>query len=792
MEKKITKYGSLLLILFSVFIFLSYVNPLKTADAQLQYCNGSIYPDVGAAVITDLGETRPCVAGSCGNMWCKTGEQRCQATSFVCNQTGWSAVTNCTTTTVPTACDTSTCSAPTGSPLMCPDTGGGGGGGGPTSSNFSLSVSPSIRSIFNGESTSFVLTINPANTAAVGTYTLPNPIPGCPAGATCTYSGGNTMTVTQDTTSGGVDFAVPANKTVNVSASSVAGNTYTFNFSATNGSSQSQSASASLFVASGVNNASCVSITGPDTLSPGQQFQLNVTMRNTGTKTWAYPSPGVGHRLASWNPNDVDIWGPWTARIDMGAGVTVPSNGQITFTRMLIAPTTPGNYNFQFAMVDEGVEWIVGPGAICAKPGGITVVATPPAPVNNSQCLAFDLIDTSGNVIVNNLTPGQSFSSRVSLRNTGNTSWTPFANSAPDATSLAISPWAPTPWNYSRGLFSSAVLPNGTTVITTPMTAPAAGTYSMSYRLYKESGAGGAGWFGATCTKSNIVVASPPTVTMTPSATSVTVGQSVVFTITASASAGLSSLGIEAYNSSGVATANLEEPSVSGTSATRNLTWTAPAPGTYHFGGFAWTTGRAALVRTSPPITVIVSAAPTVSLSAPSTATVNTAFTVNWTSTNAASVVNTSSVMPPAGCTMSPTSTSFGVNDSRTVTCSTTGPKYFQITVWNSLMVQAVTGRTVSVANNQYTLMVNKTIGGDVTSVSPDGRISCGSICSAQYDQGDVVTLQARSNTAQWRFVGWGGACAGTAVTSNCVVTVDSAKTVTAQFRPRALLYQEF
>ena len=90
-------------------------------------------------------------------------------------------------------------------------------------------------------------------------------------------------------------------------------------------------------------------------------------------------------------------------------------------------------------------------------------------------------------------------------------------------------------------------------------------------------------------------------------------------------------------------------------------------------------------------------------------------------------------------------------------------------------------------AVSQYTLTVNKTIGGSVTTI--DGLISCGSTCTRAYDQGTVVTLQAVPDTVQWRFVGWGGACSGT---GDCALTVDGNKTVTAQFRPRALLYQEF
>jgi hypothetical protein len=76
-----------------------------------------------------------------------------------------------------------------------------------------------------------------------------------------------------------------------------------------------------------------------------------------------------------------------------------------------------------------------------------------------------------------------------------------------------------------------------------------------------------------------------------------------------------------------------------------------------------------------------------------------------------------------------------------------------------------------------HTLTVNRTGSGMVTS-DPAG-ISCGSTCSADYDEGTVVTLTATPDAGA-TFLGWSGAgCSGT---GTCQVTMDASKTVSASF----------
>lgn len=79
----------------------------------------------------------------------------------------------------------------------------------------------------------------------------------------------------------------------------------------------------------------------------------------------------------------------------------------------------------------------------------------------------------------------------------------------------------------------------------------------------------------------------------------------------------------------------------------------------------------------------------------------------------------------------------------------------------------------------KYTLTVSKTGKGTVSS-SPLG-VSCGLNCSGSFKVGTVVKLSAKPGLKQ-RFLGWGGACAGTA--SSCTVPMYAAQSVSASFGP--------
>jgi hypothetical protein len=79
---------------------------------------------------------------------------------------------------------------------------------------------------------------------------------------------------------------------------------------------------------------------------------------------------------------------------------------------------------------------------------------------------------------------------------------------------------------------------------------------------------------------------------------------------------------------------------------------------------------------------------------------------------------------------------------------------------------------------SSFTLSVTKTGSGSGTVTDDKGKINCGSTCSGTYANGTMVSLSAKPSTGSG-FIGWSGDCSGTGA---CVVTMDKARSVNAQF----------
>ena len=75
-------------------------------------------------------------------------------------------------------------------------------------------------------------------------------------------------------------------------------------------------------------------------------------MKNTGTENWTAEN---NYSMGSQNPQDNGIWG--TGRVYLSAGESIETGANKTFTFGIVAPESPGTYNFQWRMLREGVEW---------------------------------------------------------------------------------------------------------------------------------------------------------------------------------------------------------------------------------------------------------------------------------------------------------------------------------------------------------------------------------------------------------------------------------------------------
>jgi len=98
------------------------------------------------------------------------------------------------------------------------------------------------------------------------------------------------------------------------------------------------------------NGSTFVSHTIPMQMAPSQSYNVSVTMRNTGTATW---NTAQYYRLGSQNPQDNQTWG--LNRVSLPNSVT--SGLDVTFNFTVTAPSTPGVYNCQWRMVQDGVAW---------------------------------------------------------------------------------------------------------------------------------------------------------------------------------------------------------------------------------------------------------------------------------------------------------------------------------------------------------------------------------------------------------------------------------------------------
>ncbi|HEX8354903.1 MAG TPA: NBR1-Ig-like domain-containing protein, partial [Pyrinomonadaceae bacterium] len=96
--------------------------------------------------------------------------------------------------------------------------------------------------------------------------------------------------------------------------------------------------------------ASVVSQSVPTFMEAGASYLVSVTLQNNGDNTW---TDADLYRLGAQNPQDNWTWGINRAALPR----SVAPGEQVTIEFYVTAPSYPGYYNFQWRMVQDGVEW---------------------------------------------------------------------------------------------------------------------------------------------------------------------------------------------------------------------------------------------------------------------------------------------------------------------------------------------------------------------------------------------------------------------------------------------------
>ncbi|TSC58056.1 MAG: hypothetical protein Greene041619_835 [Candidatus Peregrinibacteria bacterium Greene0416_19] len=227
------------------------------------------------------------------------------------------------------------------------------------------------------------------------------------------------------------------------------------------------------------NAAQCIIKTLPQQVIAGQPFDAVLRVGNTGTKTWrsgdvsTEPPPTGIYYLANAGGSHFGVFRIPLAR-DIFPNDVVDVNVRFT------APAQTGNHPFKFQMVEGGVGSF---GGICSS--AVTVTA----PQDAGECVI--------NSIPSSVTAGQTFDVRMTVRNTGQTT---FKAGTPGVTGtyhlMSFDPPDNNTWGSHRIPLSSDVAPGQPVPVTFVARAPSqAGTYAFSYEIGKENVAR----FGGRC-----------------------------------------------------------------------------------------------------------------------------------------------------------------------------------------------------------------------------------------------------------------------------------------------------
>jgi len=198
-----------------------------------------------------------------------------------------------------------------------------------------------------------------------------------------------------------------------------------------------------------------ISKTGATTVYAGADFFSTNTMMNVGTNTW---KTSTFYSMMSINPVNNVTWG--ANRIPIPTNVTqVLPGAQVTFSKQVTAPITPGTYTMQW-QVDRGGT----PFGDTTPLITMSVVAGP----DNAQFVTRTVFPTS-------IAPSGTFPATFTMKNLGTAAW--------NAANYSLVSIGSNNFGVAS-IAAGAVASNANGTFTGNFTAPATpGTYTFQYRM---------------------------------------------------------------------------------------------------------------------------------------------------------------------------------------------------------------------------------------------------------------------------------------------------------------------
>ena len=229
--------------------------------------------------------------------------------------------------------------------------------------------------------------------------------------------------------------------------------------------SQTIAVTAPVISPGGAGNAAVfVSQTVPVAMQAGQRQTITVVMRNVGTNTW---TPLAKHRLASMNPADNTTWGPARAYLTE----PVPPGANATFAFPITAPSTPGNFNFQWRMVQEAAGFF---GEF--TPNRVIQVQSAAVPGNAAQFVSQSVPDR--------MVAGQVYRVTVSFQNSGANTW----SSSTRHRLGSLNPVDNYTWAAARVALPGDIVPGNTATFSFNVKAPVTpGSYNFQWGMLQEA-----------------------------------------------------------------------------------------------------------------------------------------------------------------------------------------------------------------------------------------------------------------------------------------------------------------